>query len=176
MNSFQSVEELKARYDKACDLKQVVDKPAITKAIREWIVAVGLPAETRVSFVSSLNKMLKVGQTIGTARNVKIAKIVKAVVDTRAAWRARSTPIGRAMWGVSEIILVKDMVAAVGMTRHFELLADKKGVPSKAEVLHETMKTLTRDATSEIEDRVSKVINFSRELARRLEIETGTLD
>lgn len=77
----------------------------------------------------------------------------------------------------SEIILVKDMVAAaVGMTRHFELLADKKGVPSKAEVLHETMKTLTRDATSDIEDRVTKVVNFSRELAKRLGMETKTLD
>jgi len=89
------VEELKARHAKACDLKHEVDKPAIVEAMREWIVAIGATAETRISFIASVAEMMKVGRAAWAARDAWAAW---AAWDARAAWGAWGA---RAAWGAS---------------------------------------------------------------------------
>ena len=84
--NFPSVEELKARHTKACDLRQVVDKPAIVESIREWVAAIGAPAETRISFVSSAAEMMKIGKD---ARAAWAAWAAWDAKNARAAWAAR---------------------------------------------------------------------------------------
>lgn len=48
-----SVKSLKARHAAACDLKQAIDRDKITVAMREWLIQIGAPAETKISFVAS---------------------------------------------------------------------------------------------------------------------------
>ena len=88
-----AIERLKARHAEACNLKQVVDRPAIEAAIHKWIAQIGAPHGTRIQFISSASEMLKYGND---ARAAWDAWDTWAARDARAAWDAWDTWAARA--------------------------------------------------------------------------------
>ena len=90
-----AIERLKARHAEACNLKQVVDRPAIEAAIHKWIAQIGAPHGTRIQFISSASEMLKYGNDAWAARDARAARAARDARDAWAAWAARDA---RAAW------------------------------------------------------------------------------
>jgi len=93
-----SVEELQARHAKACELKMAVDRPAIESAMRDWLVAINAPAETKISFVSSSKEMASAARAARDTWDASAASAARAASAASAARAARDAWDARAAW------------------------------------------------------------------------------
>ena len=101
MTAIPSVEELKARHAKACELKMAVDRPAIEAAMRDWLVAIEAPADTKVSFVSSSKEMAsaaRAARAASAASAARAASAASAAKAARAASAASAAMAASAAW------------------------------------------------------------------------------
>lgn len=91
--SRKNLSDLLARYATACDLKQAVDRDAITEALRTWMARIDGPKDMAVRFVvdkatvKDAVKAAREGWDMGAAWLVNVGR------DPRAAWKARATRI-----------------------------------------------------------------------------------